>query len=283
MDNYLIGVDGGGSGCRAALADRSGRVLAQSDAGPANVSSDFDTAVANIRAALIALPVPDGLVHFHIGTAGAITPALRSQLAEALVVPSDCVSDDQLTTLWGATGGEDGAVAAIGTGSFVATIQDGWARFSGGWGLRAGDQASGAWLGMNALQNSLLAHDGIIPPCGLTTQLMDRYGSPIAIAQCLATADAHILAELAPVVVHAAQTGDALAIRLMQDGADYIAKALGGIGHRPEDPLYVAGGLGPHYAPYLLDDLTATITPAKGSALDGALMLARQRVEKETA
>ena len=50
MTLYL-GVDGGGTGCRAAVADGSGRVLGQGAGGPANIWTDPDGALASILAA----------------------------------------------------------------------------------------------------------------------------------------------------------------------------------------------------------------------------------------
>jgi glucosamine kinase len=52
MAPFVIGCDGGGTGCRLVIADGQGRVLAQAIGGPANVTSDFDQAVANLRDAL---------------------------------------------------------------------------------------------------------------------------------------------------------------------------------------------------------------------------------------
>ncbi len=34
--SYLVGVDGGDTGCRAAISDTSGKILAQAQGGPAN-------------------------------------------------------------------------------------------------------------------------------------------------------------------------------------------------------------------------------------------------------
>ena len=46
-----LGVDGGGSGCRAAVADAAGRVLGQGAAASANIWTDPEGARANILAA----------------------------------------------------------------------------------------------------------------------------------------------------------------------------------------------------------------------------------------
>ena len=48
----ILGVDGGGTGCRAAVADLSGHVLGRGEAGAANIASEPDGAAGNIRLAV---------------------------------------------------------------------------------------------------------------------------------------------------------------------------------------------------------------------------------------
>lgn len=48
MTNYLIGIDGGGTSCRAAVATADGRILGRGKAGAANILTDPETALANI-------------------------------------------------------------------------------------------------------------------------------------------------------------------------------------------------------------------------------------------
>ena len=48
MASWVMGIDGGGTGCRAVLADVAGRVIGRADGGPANVMSDRDEAVRTI-------------------------------------------------------------------------------------------------------------------------------------------------------------------------------------------------------------------------------------------
>ena len=45
---YLLGIDGGGTGCRAALADMNGHVLGTGKSGSANIMTDMNTARLNI-------------------------------------------------------------------------------------------------------------------------------------------------------------------------------------------------------------------------------------------
>jgi glucosamine kinase len=50
--DLCLGVDGGGSGCRAALCDAQGRIVGTGHGGPANATSDFDGACSNIADAI---------------------------------------------------------------------------------------------------------------------------------------------------------------------------------------------------------------------------------------
>ena len=47
VPGFLIGVDGGGTGCRAAVATPDGRILAEGKGGRANVSTDCATVKTN--------------------------------------------------------------------------------------------------------------------------------------------------------------------------------------------------------------------------------------------
>ena len=48
MPEHFIGIDGGGTSCRAAVATADGVVLGTAKAGPANILTDLDGALANI-------------------------------------------------------------------------------------------------------------------------------------------------------------------------------------------------------------------------------------------
>lgn len=48
MTFYLIGIDGGGTSCRAAVAALGGRILGRGKAGAANILTDPETALQNI-------------------------------------------------------------------------------------------------------------------------------------------------------------------------------------------------------------------------------------------
>ncbi|MGO7208319.1 BadF/BadG/BcrA/BcrD ATPase family protein, partial [Rhizobium ruizarguesonis] len=48
MTELAIGIDGGGTSCRAAVADRNGNVIGRGKAGPANILSDLENSLLNI-------------------------------------------------------------------------------------------------------------------------------------------------------------------------------------------------------------------------------------------
>lgn len=278
--SLIIGVDGGGTSCRAALICDG--VRHQVVMGPANVSTGFDAAIATVGAALAALADRAGLApsalgdaRAHLGLAGVMSAAIAARVAAALPLTRATVTDDRPTTIAGALGPADGAVVAIGTGSFLGRQRAGAITGAGGWGFCLGDQASGAWLFRRCLEEVLLAVDGLAPLTGLGAAVLARHANdPGAIVAFSLTARPADYAALAREVVAAAEAGDGLGLRLMHEGADYIRRALTGLGWRRGEVLCLTGGLGPAYARRLgLGPLTA----ARGSALDGALALAARQ------
>lgn len=277
----LIGLDGGGSSCRAALlaAGRRHEVAL----GPANVSTDFDTALATIRDALAALAREAGLepaaladAPAHLGLAGVISPAIAARVVAALPLARAAVTDDRPTTIAGALGDSDGAVAAIGTGSFVGRQSGGEITGIGGWGFQIGDQAAGAWLMRRCLEEVMLAVDGIAPETDLTRRILGEHGQdPGQIVLFSLSARPADYARMARGIVTAAEAGDPLGTRLMTEGADYIRAGLSALGWHPGEALCLTGGLGPAYARWL----GVPVVAAKGSALDGALLLAARAAE----
>jgi glucosamine kinase len=278
----VIGCDGGGSGCRVVISDASGKVLAQAAGGFANVTTDFDQALCSLRAALadaagqlgLALHDLAGAVG-HFGLAGVQSEHAAAKAAAALPCPKVRVTEDRLVAVIGALGDADGVLLALGTGTIIAAQRGGVMRHVGGWGLQLSDQASGAWLGRGLLKQILLCQDGLGPHSDLTRCSFAEFGhDPGALVRFAASASPADYARFAPAVVQAAQAGDAIGLALMQRGAAYLGQAIAAIGYAPGDAVCLTGGVGPQYAPYLPAAVREAIVPPKGSALDGALVLA---------
>lgn len=278
---HILAIDGGGSGCRGALVGlRSGKRVDGVE-GPANIS-DFEGAIGRISAlvARLCAGIAPEAVAAHIGLAGVIDAEGADAVAARLHLGRLRVTSDQPTAIVGALGGGDGAVAAIGTGSFVGVQSAGGVRVIGGWGLALGDQASGAWLGRQALTHALLAGDGIEAPSPLAERLLDSYGGRAGVTRFSLAARPADYGRLAPDIVAAATAGDALATRLMGEGAAYVVAALAALGWQPGERLCLTGGLGPAYARWLPGEVAAGLAPPDGAALDGALILARRLAEE---
>lgn len=268
-----LGIDGGGTGCRAAVADAAGTVLGRGEAGPANIASDPATATANILAASEAALSAAGGGRIHsaaLGLAGANAAGAAHHLHRNLPFPRLRVVTDAVTAVKGALGPHDGIVAALGTGSVFARQQNGTLTQIGGYGLALGDEGSGAWLGRALLSATLRALDGFTPMTPLLAQILQDHGSAEAIVAFSLSARPADFATLAPRIL---SSTDPAAVAVVTKATADIAASIALL--QPDSPLPVTflGGLGPAFAARLPLWPQA---PARGTALDGALLLARE-------
>jgi|TARA_R110000787_G_scaffold83662_3_gene179924 glucosamine kinase len=279
--SYLIGVDGGGTGCRVAVASLDGRILAEAKGGRANVSTDCAEAITNIMRATHEAVQKAGLsiadtdrAVAHLGLAGYTGPEIGRQITALLPFARTVVSEDTNTTIVGAIEQEDGYVIALGTGTIIARQKAEQQTCIGGWCYQVSDQASGAWLGHGALEQTLLVVDGIVQASPLSQRMLDKFGGAAGIVQFSLKARPGDFATLAPDVVETASAGDTIGTTLMVRGAEYLDSALRALDHGAGDILCLSGGVGPHYAPYLPSERTGNLASAKGRAVDGAVALA---------
>lgn len=273
----FLGIDGGGTGCRAAVADGSGHILGTGTAGPANLTSDPEGTRANIltatRAALAMAVGPDAVegqlaqLIAGLGLAGANTTGAVLDLPFARVR----LETDAVTAVKGALWGGDGIVAAIGTGSVFASQRDGVIRQVGGWGLVLGDEGSGAWLGRALLARALQAVDGFAPLTPLLTEVIADHRDPAGIVSFARAARPADFATLAPLVLG---SSDHSAVSIMDRAVADVAAAVDHLQAEGAVPVVFIGGLGATYAGALADRWE--LREPLGSALDGALILARE-------
>lgn len=278
---FFLGIDGGGTGCRAAVADASGHVLGQGQAGPANIASDLSGARDNIlHATILALTQAIGAkaaqvelagLSAGLGLAGANAAGTTEALRRALPFARIKIETDAIAAVKGALGDGDGIVAAIGTGSVFASQIGGRIRQIGGWGLVLGDEGSGAWLGRAALRAALRAAEGFVPRTEFLRQLHDRHAGTEGVIAFSLSARPADFATLAPLVLGA---DDPSAQAILAQASEDVAACIAVLQTDPALPVTFIGGLGPTYAGRLAGRWPTAL--AKGSALDGALMLARE-------
>ena len=271
----FLGIDGGGTGCRAAVADGQGQILGRAEAGPANIASDFAGAVANILAAseqaIAQAGAVAGNVAAGLGLAGANAAGAAERLRGALPFARLAVETDAITAIRGALADSDGIVAAIGTGSVFGARVDGIIRQIGGWGLALGDEGSGAWIGRAALSAALRGAEGFDVMTPLLTELLDEFGGPQAIIAHSLSARPADFAKLAPRMI---ASDDPAARTIMARATADVAEAVTLLRGGRDLPVTFLGGLGPHYASCFAGQFA--IRAAQGTALDGALALARE-------
>jgi glucosamine kinase len=277
MPLYL-GIDGGGTGCRAAVADGSGRILGQGRAGPANIASDVTGARENIlaaaREALVTAAGSDaGLPDLAagLGLAGANAAGAAEALRRALPFARLRIETDAIAAVKGALGRRDGIVAAVGTGSVFASQRAGVIRQIGGWGLVLGDEGSGARLGRSLLAAALGAVDGFRPMTPLLRAILDEHGGTEGVIAFSLAARPAEFAALAPRVL---SSDDPAAKALVAGAAEDVAASVAVLQGDAVLPVCFIGGLGDAYAERLAGRWP--VIAAEGSALDGALALARE-------
>jgi glucosamine kinase len=282
MIEYLIGVDGGGTGTRVRLARADGTELAQARSGPSGLAHGIGKAWASVNDAVARACAAAGVeqpamgrVAIGLGLAGVHNKQWAAQFGAANPgYAAIMLESDGFTTLMGAHQGQPGTIVAIGTGSVgEALLADGTRREVGGWGFPAGDEASGGWLGLRAINHIEQVLDGrkrssrfaqaVINACG---------GERNAIQVWLAHANQTSYATLAPLVIEHADSDSAARAMLVAAGQEVagIAHALDPSGQLP---LALCGGLGAALRAYLPADLLARSVAPHGDAASGALRM----------
>jgi glucosamine kinase len=279
----FLGVDGGGTLCRARLADWAGAVRGEGMSGPANIRVSLDEGIGSVLDAAGQCMAQAGASFDHpvvacLGLAGASEPH------EAAAAHAACkgrfhrliVTTDAHAACVGAHGGEDGGIVIVGTGSIGWAVRGKRSYRVGGWGFPVSDEGGGAWLGCEAVRRTLWAHDGRLTWTPLLRSVSAEFGSdPHAIVRWMGSARPRDFGRLAPLVVDRAATGDPAAsevMRLATGHIDAIAARLGGLGAAR---LALVGGLARAFEPWLGEDTRARLVPPAGDALDGALRIAR--------
>ena len=279
---YYLGIDGGGTGCRARVVDADGRVLGSGTAGPASLRLGADTAWAALMAAAGAaltatgLDPPDNEIHAGIGVAGVgRTGALEQLLAKAHPYASLTIANDAVTACLGAHRGLDGGIVIVGTGSVGFGRVAGREVRVGGWGFPVSDDGSGAWLGLNVVRMALDAHDERRAMTPLLGGILAGFGGdPYRLVDWMERASATDYATLAPQVVTAAAGWDEAAHDLMRRAARHIDALVETLADRGVPRVALLGGLAGAMEPWLASAARAQLVAPAGDSIDGALQLA---------
>jgi glucosamine kinase len=285
MPHYILGIDGGGTSCRAAVADAKGRILGRGKSGAANILTDPDNALIHIVGAATAAFEEANIAPSEIGSASALLGLAGSNVGDAvhyvkerLPFAKADIESDGLIALQGALGDNDGAVAILGTGSIYIARQGSDIRYIGGWGFQIGDLGSGARLGHALLQESVLAFDHIHPSSPLTDAVMAEFNAdPRDVVEFARVARPGEFGRFAPKVFAFAEHNDPVAVTLLRASAQTIDEALDVVVARGSRRLCLLGGLAPLYRPWLAERHQPLFVEPEADALTGSVALAAKR------
>ena len=234
---YFLGVDAGGTKTTFVLGDAS-RELARVRAGTIKrMKADAETAEANLQAGLRELQEKAGvssgeIARCCIGTAGETVPLVVNWLREAFarqVSGELVIVGDVEIALDSAFFGKRGVLALAGTGSNMAgRAATGEIVRAGGWGPALADQGSGHFLGLEGLRRGFLAMDQQ-RPTRLLVEAMEfwKLGSLGELVEFANANPAPEYSKLAPLVVAAAEQGDAVAQEVVTQGGEDLAMLAG--------------------------------------------------------
>ncbi|MGF1753569.1 N-acetylglucosamine kinase, partial [Vibrio makurazakiensis] len=231
MSLLYVGIDGGGTSCRARIRDGQGQLIGEAKSGSANILLGVDVAMSSIQSAIEQAAQQGGLdlssfsqMHVGLALAGA---EQKSAWHEFMQLPhpfaSLTLNTDAYGACIGAHNGENGAIMIGGTGSCGIFLQGKTQHVVGGREFPISDQGGGAVMGLHLIQKVLLAEDGIRAKTRLSQHVIEHFNQDVdQIVEWSKTAIPKDYGQFSPVIFQLAQEGDELAIELLkQTAADF--------------------------------------------------------------
>jgi glucosamine kinase len=284
---YFLGIDGGGSKCKARLEDADGNFLGEYVSGPANPMRDYELAMTSLKDVIAGVFATANLnidnaanTHAVMGLAGLNIPCCLTKMSQwqhpfaTLQLTTDlhiaCVGAHERTS---------GAIVIIGTGSSGLVCEEGRQLEYGGHGFSLGDKGSGAWFGAESIRYALETIDKLQPSSRFTVKLIESLDCQSAqnIVEVFAQASPAQFAQYAPLLFDYADLKDPVAVKIVKEGSLYINQLCQQLLQKKPQGLSLIGGLSDKVAPWLTPEIQAQITPALNSPEVGAVLIARQQ------
>lgn len=281
---YFVGVDGGGTSCRARICDLDGNFLGEAKTGSANIMLGGSIAMASIQdaiataASLAQLTEADyGNMSVGLALAGA---EQKESWYEFMALPHPyatvTLNTDAYGACLGAWRGEEGAILIAGTGSCGILLKDNQQQVIGGREFPISDQGGGAVMGLHLIQQVLLSVDDIVPHTPLAQHVMSHFGHDVdAIVSWSKTARPCDYGQFSPAIFSHAAEGDSLAIALLNQTAADVEMLLSALIKRGAEQICLMGSIGEHIQPWLVPPLKARLALPQGDAMDGAIAMAK--------
>mgnify|MGYP005989208885 CR=1 FL=1 len=286
-----IGIDGGGSKCRAKVSSADGSIIGVGVSGRANPLHGLDKTIESILESTYLAIANAGLdasaIHelsAGVGLAGVNLPSLFDKVSnwEHPFKEMFLTTDLHIACLgahaWKGDEPQNGAAIITGTGSCGIAIANGKAKIYGAHGFPLGDQSSGAWYGWQAICASLLAYDDLGPKTSILEKLCQKLDTDAPnITDLMSGKPPKEYAKLAYLIFSEAKAGDTVATGIVEKGADYINR----MAHKIIDdygvPLCLLGGLRTELVPWLDQKVQSYLSEPIDAPEDGAIRLAKSR------
>ncbi|QJW48413.1 hypothetical protein HA075_23625 [bacterium BFN5] len=229
----VLAVDGGGTGCRAAICNQDGQIIAYAQGDSCNYHSiGIEIATENLLGLFNSL-MNKQVFHINcvvLGLAGLDTKrdeTLLTRMVDQALAAANIAADsiylcnDAMLTLKGSVGQTNGVLLAAGTGSIACGItKEGLETRVGGWGYRVGDEGSGYSIGKAAIAHMLKSYDGREKRSDLSAAILRQLSLPDEDALINWVYSAHFsvaqVAALTPIIVNLAELGDHQSQQIVQ-------------------------------------------------------------------
>ena len=236
---YFIGMDGGGTKTHCIIADQNGDILHECNGGPSNflmlgTEKVSETLSGLIKECISRLKIgAKDIESIVIGTTGAGRRSDAEKLEHDFLVYAALiglrindfhVESDAKAALEGAFSGNPGCILIAGTGSIMfGKDEAGLIHRVGGFGRFIGDEGSGFMLGKKGLTAVAKSFDGRGEKTLLSNMVYDKFkiDSPELLITEIYRNNFDI-ASVAPLVLEAAEKGDAIALAIIEQELDEL-------------------------------------------------------------
>lgn len=230
MQNYIIGIDAGGTKTTACAFSMSGELLLTTTSSFGNVTLNFNEAIKNIRSAVdeIISSLGDGYSMIVLGGSGIETGDNKALVRFSL---GECyqdnvyVTNDAMLALYSALKGKNGILIIAGTGSIGYLKHGDQLHRFGGWGHLINDDGSGYSIVMKAIRYIAYSFDTNKSDTLLKTAIFEQ----LKITELRELVDFTYkatkgeLASLVPTIVQVAIDGDEQAKSILRWAGERLA------------------------------------------------------------
>ncbi|MCP3697268.1 MAG: N-acetylglucosamine kinase [Aliivibrio sp.] len=283
MTHLYVGIDGGGTSCRARIRNAQGELLGEAKSGSANILLGINVAMDSIISAITQAAAQSKLsesdfsaMHVGLALAGAEQrSAWHNFMQQTHPFASMVLNTDAYGACLGAHKGENGAIMIAGTGSCGIYIQDGQQHVVGGREFPISDQGGGAIMGLRLIQYTLLASDEIKPATALTEHVLAHFNHDIdSIVDWSKTARPCDYGQFSPAIFSFALQGDDLAIEMLQHTAADIEMFLTALNKRGATKIALMGSIGERIVEWLSPSIRQYLVQPQFDAIEGGIMMA---------